>query len=245
MALCNRVRSGISLFTKSTFLTSQRSSLQRSLVAPFISLASRNYANVPGQKETKVKVPLALFGGSGNYASALYIASVKANAVEKVETELLQFVEAVKNSPIFSQFIRDLSVAKDVRVKVIQDICGEAKFSDVTKNFLVIVAENGRLKNIDTIAKRFAQLSMAYKGEVQATVTTVVPLPPEEEKALKETLQEIIGSGAKVHLEQKIDPSILGGLVLEFSQKVFDMSIKTRAQQMERILREPVSIANI
>lgn len=245
MALSNRVRSGISLFTKSTFLTSQRSSLQRSLVAPFISLASRNYANVPGQKETKVKVPLALFGGSGNYASALYIASVKANAVEKVETELLQFVEAVKNSPIFSQFIRDLSVAKDVRVKVIQDICGEAKFSDVTKNFLVIVAENGRLKNIDTIAKRFAQLSMAYKGEVQATVTTVVPLPPEEEKALKETLQEIIGSGAKVHLEQKIDPSILGGLVLEFSQKVFDMSIKTRAQQMERILREPVSIANI
>lgn len=186
-----------------------------------------------------------MFGGSGNYASALYIASVKANAVAKVESELLQFVEAVKNSPIFSQFIRDLSVAKDVRVKVIQDICGEAKFSDVTKNFLVIVAENGRLKNIDTIAKRFAQLSMAYKGEVQATVTTVVPLPPEEEKALKETLQEIIGSGAKVHLEQKIDPSILGGLVLEFSQKVFDMSIKTRAQQMERILREPVSIANI
>lgn len=43
----------------------------------------------------------------------------------------------------------------------------------------------------------------------------------------------------------QIDPSILGGLVLEFSQKVFDMSIKTRAQQMERILREPVSIANI
>ncbi|KAG5136739.1 hypothetical protein JHK82_021470 [Glycine max] len=245
MALSNRVRSGISLFTKSTFLTFERSTLQRSLVAPSISFASRNYANVPGQKENKVKVPLALFGGSGNYASALYIASVKANAVAKVESELLQFVEAVKNSPIFSQFIRDLSVAKDVRVKVIQDICGEAKFSDVTKNFLVIVAENGRLKNIDTIAKRFAQLSMAYKGEVQATVTTVVPLPPEEEKALKETLQEIIGSGAKVHLEQKIDPSILGGLVLEFSQKVFDMSIKTRAQQMERILREPVSIANI
>ncbi|TKY49588.1 ATP synthase subunit O [Spatholobus suberectus] len=245
MALCNRVRSGISLFNKSGFLTSQRSTLQRSLIAPSIPLASRNYANVSGQKDDKVKVPLALFGGSGNYASALYIASVKANAVEKVESELLQFVEAVKNSAKFSLFIKDVSVAKGVRVKVIQEICGEAKFSDVTKNFLVIVAENGRLKNIDTIAKRFAELAMAYKGEVKATVTTVVPLPPEEEKALKETLQEIIGSGAKVNLEQKIDPSILGGLVLEFSQKVFDMSIKTRAKQMERILREPVSLANI
>ncbi|XLU68471.1 hypothetical protein S245_027524 [Arachis hypogaea] len=86
---------------------------------------------------------------------------------------------------------------------------------------------------------------MAYKGEVKAIVTTVIPLPAEEEKALKETLQQMLGTGAKVHLEQKIDPSILGGLVLEFSQKVFDMSIKTRAQQMERILREPISIADI
>ncbi|RYQ95786.1 hypothetical protein Ahy_B08g091148 isoform B [Arachis hypogaea] len=86
---------------------------------------------------------------------------------------------------------------------------------------------------------------MAYKGEVKAIVTTVIPLPAEEEKALKETLQQMLGTGAKVHLEQKIDPSILGGLVLEFSQKVFDMSIKTRAQQMERLLREPISIADI
>ncbi|XP_027342149.1 ATP synthase subunit O, mitochondrial [Abrus precatorius] len=244
MALCNRVRSGISLFYKLGFVSTQRSTLNRSLAAPSI-LASRNYANVPGLKDDKVKVPLALFGGSGNYASALYIAAVKAKAVDRVESEILQFVEAIKNSDKFSQFIRDLSVAKDVRVKVIQDVCGEAKFAEVTKNFLVIVAENGRLKHIDYIAKRFAELAMAYKGEVKATVTTVVPLPAEEEKALKDTLQEIIGSGAKVNLEQKIDPSILGGLVLEFSQKVFDMSIKTRAQQMERMLRDPINITNI
>ncbi|XP_057416378.1 ATP synthase subunit O, mitochondrial [Lotus japonicus] len=239
-ALCNRVRSGIALSNKLGFLTSHRSS---TLVAP---LASRNYStHVPGQKDTKIKVPLAMFGGSGNYASALYIAAVKAKAVEKVDSELHQFVEAVKNSSLVSQFVKDISVAKDVRVKAIEEISREAKFAEVTKNFLVVVAENGRLKNIDTIAKRFGELAMAYKGEVKATVTTVFPLPPEEEKALKETVQEIIGSGAKVSLEQKIDPSILGGLVLEFSQKVFDMSIRTRAQQMERILREPINISNI
>ncbi|XP_004499874.1 ATP synthase subunit O, mitochondrial [Cicer arietinum] len=243
MALYGRVRSGISICNKLGLITSQRSILQRSLIAPSISQASRNYANIPGQKETKIKVPIAMFGGSGNYASALYIAAVKAKAVEKVDSELLQFVEAVKGSAITSQFIKDISVAKDIRVKAIQEICDQAKFSDVTKNFLVIVAENGRLKNIDTIAKRFAELTMAHRGEVKATVTTVFPLPPEEENALKQTVQEILGSGAKVKLEQKIDPSILGGLVLEFSQKVFDMSIRSRAQQMERILREPVNIS--
>lgn len=40
----------------------------------------------------------------------------------------------------------------------------------------------------------------------------------------------------------QIDPKILGGLVVEFGQKVFDMSIKTRAAQMERFLRQPINL---
>merc|ERR1712183_375353 len=92
------------------------------------------------------------------------------------------------------------------------------------------------------IVKRFMELTMEHKKEVKAIVTTVIPLPPEEEKQLKETLQDIIGHGKTVKLEQKIDPSILGGLVVEFKQKVFDMSIKTRARQMERFLRQPINL---
>ncbi|KAK2386342.1 ATP synthase subunit O, mitochondrial [Trifolium repens] len=243
MALFSGVKSGISLCNKLGLLSSQRSTLQRSLIAPSISQASRNYADVPGQRDPKIKVPIAMFGGSGNYASALYIAAVKANAVEKVDAELSQFVESVKGSALTSQFIKDISVKKDVRVKTINDIATEAKYSDVTKSFLVLLAENGRLKYVDTIAKRFAELAMAYKGEVKAIVTTVLPLPAEEENALKQTIQEMLGSGKTIKLEQKIDPSILGGLVIEFNQKLFDMSIRTRAQQMERSLREPINIS--
>jgi F-type H+-transporting ATPase subunit O len=243
MALFSRVKSGISLCNKLGLLSSQRSTLQRSLIAPSISQASRNYADVPGQRDPKIKVPIAMFGGSGNYASALYIAAVKANAVEKVDAELSQFVESVKASALTSQFIKDISVKKDVRVKTIHDIATEAKYSDVTKSFLVLLAENGRLKYVETIAKRFAELAMAYKGEVKAIVTTVIPLPAEEENALKQTIQEMLGSGKTIKLEQKIDKSILGGLVIEFNQKLFDMSIRTRAQQMERSLREPINIS--
>ncbi|XP_031737755.1 ATP synthase subunit O, mitochondrial isoform X2 [Cucumis sativus] len=74
---------------------------------------------------------------------------------------------------------------------------------------------------------------MAHRGEVKAIVTTVIPIPAQEEKELKETMQDIIGQGKKVKLEQKIDPNILGGLVVEFGEKVFDMSIKTRALQIK------------
>ncbi|XP_027160780.1 ATP synthase subunit O, mitochondrial [Coffea eugenioides] len=201
---------------------------------------SRSYAAAAAPKEQKVKVPVTMFGLSGNYASALYIAAVKANALDKVESEISDLIEATKKSPTFSQFMKDLSVPADKRTRAIHVICEEAKFSDVTKNFLFVLAENGRLQQLENIAKRFTEVTMAHRGEIKAIVTSVIPLPPEEEKELKETLQDVIGQGKKVKLEQKIDPSILGGLVVEFSQKVFDMSIKTRARQMERFLRTPI-----
>lgn len=93
---------------------------------------------------------------------------------------------------------------------------------------------------MESIVNKFKQLTMADKGIIKAIVTTIMPLPPQEEKELKETLQDIIGQGKTVEVEQKIDPSILGGIMIEFEQKLFDMSIRTRAKQMERFLREPV-----
>ncbi|KAK9682997.1 hypothetical protein RND81_10G111500 [Saponaria officinalis] len=202
----------------------------------------RNFATSTPAAKDNIKVPVSMFGGCANYASALYLAAVRAKALDKVESELLGLVEATNKAPTFSQFTRDPSVPSATRSKALNDICDQAKFSDVMKNFLVVLAENGRLRHVDGIAKRFSELTMAHRGELKAIVTTVIPLPAEEEKELKETLQEILGEGIKVHLEQKIDPSILGGIVVEFGQKVFDMSIKTRARQMERFLREPINV---
>lgn len=82
---------------------------------------------------------MTMYGVSGNYASALYISAVKANALEKVETELLDFIEASKKSPKFSQFMKDLSVPTKTRVKAMTDISSQAKFVDLTKNFLGMI----------------------------------------------------------------------------------------------------------
>ncbi|RRT60309.1 hypothetical protein B296_00024849 [Ensete ventricosum] len=123
----------------------------------------------------KLQVPLSLFGGSGNYASALFLAASKANALDKVESEILDLVEASKRSPLFSQFIEDLSVPRETRVKAVQAIFSEVGFSDVTKNFLGTI---------------FFSLQ--------------IPLPAEEEKELKQTLQEILGQGKTIRIEQKV-----------------------------------------
>ncbi|KAD5802859.1 hypothetical protein E3N88_14219 [Mikania micrantha] len=173
MAMAGRIRSSVPRVVKSLMsdsLSAQRSIVERSFICPnFIdSQHSKNFSSASPPKEPKIKVPVAMFGGSGNYASALFIAAAKAKALDKVESELLDLVAATEKSPTFAQFMKDLAVPADTRVKAITEICDQAKFSE-------------------------------------------------------------------------IDPSILGGLVVEFGQKVFDMSIKTRAKQMERFLRDPIN----
>ncbi|CAA3029878.1 ATP synthase subunit O, mitochondrial-like [Olea europaea subsp. europaea] len=244
MAVAGRLRSGLPFLRRVLIsdtisaVTAQRSAAPKPLLRPLINTElSRDFGTASTSTEQKFKVPLTMFGVSGNYASALYIAAVKANVLNKVESELLGLIESSKKSPTFSQFMKDLSITADVRVKAVDEISTQAKFSDITKNFLAVVAESGRLSHLERIAQRFTELTMAHKGEVK-----VIPLPQEEEKELEETLQVMIDQGKKVKVEQKIDPSILGGLVVEFGQKVFDMSIKTRARQMERFLREPVNL---
>ncbi|CAG7879262.1 unnamed protein product [Brassica rapa] len=244
MALAGRIRSGISFFKTISVSDSVSSARSHSRGAPLIP-ALRDYATASAQKTGNVKVPVALVGESGNFASWLYIAAVKMNSLEKIESDLSELVEAMKTSPIFSQFTKDPSVPRETRLAAIVDVCDQAKFAEPTKNFLSLLAENGKLKNLDVIVKKFMQLTTAHRGDVKVLVTTVMPLPPAEEKELKETLQEIIGEGKKVTVEQKIDPSIYGGLIVEFQQKVLDMSIRTRAQQMERLLREPVDLSNL
>ncbi|KAM0944268.1 putative H(+)-transporting two-sector ATPase [Dioscorea sansibarensis] len=248
MALSGRVRSAIYLISRANSALSHRSIADGALANPnpLVSQCSRTFASQTKTTSANVKVPLSLFGVTGNYASALFLSAAKANELDRVESEILDVIEASKRSKMFSQFIRDLSVPRETRVKAVTEIFSQAGFADVTKNFLIInmsvLADNGRLQYIERIGKRFIDLTMAHKGQVKVIVTTVIPLPAEEEKELKQTLQDIIGQGKTVTVEQKIDPSIMGGLVVEFGQKVLDMSIKTRAKQMEKFLREPINL---
>ncbi|XP_061988546.1 ATP synthase subunit O, mitochondrial-like [Rosa rugosa] len=250
MAFANRLRSSLPLqVLVSKILRSEplsAAATQRAVVCPSLTKSnnnsdelSRNFNSIASKKEEKVKLPLVLFGGYGKYASALYIAAAKTDSLDKVESEILDFVQSIKKTPELSQFTKDPTVPARSRVKATAEISEKVEHSDITKNFLAVLAEHGGLNHVEAIAKKFVELTMAHKGIVEVNVTSVIPLPAEEEKELKETMQEILGQGKTVKLEQKIDPGILGGLVVEFQQKMVDMSIKTRARQMERYLQDP------
>ncbi|CAM6011098.1 unnamed protein product [Sphagnum balticum] len=101
------------------------------------------------------KVPLPNYGVAGKYALALYITIAWKNALELVEAELQQVCGAAETNLVFADFHKYPSVSKTVRVKAIVEISKNIKFNDVMKNFLAVLAENGKLSQLPQIISTY------------------------------------------------------------------------------------------
>lgn len=227
-------------------LASRVSTLRRAVKAT--STLTPNHAasafSVTGRRnfaagaEEDPQPPIALYGVAGKYATALYVAAAKANALEPVESELQQLLELAQQNEAFSGFLKDPSVPKAVRAHAIEEIFGEADFTPITKNFLAIMAENGRLSQLPKTVSAYEEILMAHRGEVKARVTAALELQPSEVDEIKEALKLYLEKGQTLKLEQKVDRSIIGGLVIELGTKYIDLSINSRIKQMEMLLQE-------
>lgn len=231
--------------SKSTVLRSLLH-LQRSLTPPVASTAAltpavRGFAGkAQVGKDDHVEVPLPMYGVAGKYAAALYITAVRTNSLEPVETELQQVCGAAEINPAFSDFLKDPSVAKTTRMKAVEEIFNQTKFNDITKNFLNVLAENGRLSQLQRITNSYTELLLAHRGEVKAVVTAALELTPGEMEDIKKSLQGYLKQGQTLKIEQKVDRSIIGGIVVDIQDRHIDLSIDTKIKQMEKLLAELV-----
>jgi len=203
--------------------------------------AVRSFASAKAEAEPQyVEVPLPMYGVAGKYASALYVTAVRGNVLDPVETELQEVIGAASQNPVFADFLRDPSVSKTVRMKAVEEIFKETKFNDVTKNFLAVLAENGRLSQLQRITGCYSELLHAHRGEVQALVTAALELSPAELEDIKSALKGYLKAGQSLKVEQKVDRSIIGGIVVDIQDKHIDLSIDTKIKQMEKLLAEVV-----
>jgi F-type H+-transporting ATPase subunit O len=152
----------------------------------------------------------------------------------------LQVIGAAEQNPVFSDFLKDPSVSKTVRMKAVEEIFGQTKFNDVTKNFLAVLAENGRLSQLQRITGCYSELLHAHRGEVQALVTAALELSPAELEDIKNALKGYLKPGQTLKVEQKVDRSIIGGIVVDIQDKHIDLSIDTKIKQMEKLLAEAI-----
>lgn len=114
---------------------------------------------------------------------------------------------------------------------------------EITKNFLCVMAENGRLKQSKKIYECLEEYVMAKNGEVKATVTSAHPMTPEQLGQLTATLSSFVSEGESLKIETKVDPRIVGGFTVAMGEKYYDLSLLTRIRQVEQELRKPLSFS--
>ena len=166
----------------------------------------------------------------GRYASALFDLARDHNAIPAVESDLETLGAALAASSDLAELIRNPEVSRNDAIKAIDAVAGVLGLSQLTRNFLGVLAGNRRLGALPRIVTAFAAIAAAYRGEVTAEVTSAHPLTDDQHAALAAKLQA--REGRAVKLSTRVDPELLGGLVVRIGSQQIDSSIRTRLNSL-------------
>lgn len=171
----------------------------------------------------------------GRYASALFALASEKKAVSSVEADLAKLGEALGVSSDLSALIRNPQISRDEASRVMDGIAGLLELTDLTKNFLGVLAGNRRLAALPEIVRAFAAIAAAARGEVTAEVTSAHPLTATQLKDLAKKLKEREGKDVKITAH--VDPELLGGLVVRIGSRQIDSSIRTRLNSLAQAMK--------
>lgn len=174
----------------------------------------------------------------GRYASALFDLAKDQNAVAAVEADLQKFEGLLHESADLVSMVRSPVISAGEQQKALAAVLSKVGIGGLAANFLGLVARNRRLFVVADMIKNFRSLAARGRGEVTAEVTSALPLNEAQTAALKETLQA--QAGKNVMLETKVDPSLLGGLIVKIGSRMVDSSLKTKLSGLSFALRSPV-----
>lgn len=188
--------------------------------------------------------PVQLFGLDGSYASALYTASAKASSIETTEKSLKSITLLIEKDSKLANVLANPSLSSSDKKAVVGAVVQSSGVSSdkTIENFLTVLAENNRLNLIGEIASKFQVLSNAYHGLVEATVTSAEPLDKKIIGRLESALSksEFVGQGKKLELSNKVNPDILGGLVVEIGDRTVDLSVSAKIARLNKLLTDQI-----
>ncbi len=176
-------------------------------------------------------------GMAGRYATALFELALENKAVDKVKKDLEQFDELVENNPNLLRLVRSPVFGADEQLKALGAILDKAGIKGVAANFLRVITTNRRLFAVRDMIRGYRALVARHKGEVTAQITVANKLTEKNLDALKSALKSVTGS-KNVDLDVKIDPAIIGGIVVKLGSRMIDSSLRTKLNAIKFAMKE-------
>ena len=162
------------------------------------------------------------------YARALYDAAVDRGNVKDVQAQLASVSEAIAELPQLRSLIGNPQVDAGSKAAVLEAAAGEP--DELVANFLRLVAEKGRAGSIEGIRAELDELVARAEGQLTVTLTTAYELSEEEAKDIVGRIEE--ASGRRVEAVRKVDPDLIGGIVLQAGSLRADASVRGRLDRL-------------
>ena len=172
---------------------------------------------------------------AGRYASALFDLAGESGTVTAVESDLERLEAALGESDDLRALIRNPEISRGQLANVMAGLGAHLGLSDLTKSFLGVLANNRRVSALPGMIRAFAMIAAAQRGEVQAEVASAHPLSSDQIATLETKLRA--REGRTVKLKSRVDPDLLGGLVVTIGSQRIDSSIRTRLNSLAQAMK--------
>ncbi len=163
------------------------------------------------------------------YAQSLFELAHEQGLIESIRKELEAIADAIQANPDFTVFLETPAIGIDQKKQVVSNIFA-GKTSDLMTDFLMVVAEKGRLELLVQIQECYCKLDDQNAGRVTGKLTLAIEMKEKDIARLKEQIGRAIRK--TVELETTVDPSILGGLILTIEDCMIDGSIRRSLQNI-------------
>ena len=173
---------------------------------------------------------------SERYARALFEVANESFELDKVEDNLIDFLNIYNSSPEFINFIKNPTQSNKNQLKAINIISEKLTFSKILNNFLSLLIEKKRIFFVKKIIEKFFKLCSNKRGEVKASLISSKNLSKEELNEISAQFSESMG--AKIKFDYSVDESLISGVKIQLNSLMVDSSIKNKLRKYEKLMIE-------
>jgi F-type H+-transporting ATPase subunit O len=199
-----------------------------------LQVSSTAKSSLPNPSESPALVipPVPVFGLEGRYASALFSAASKQNKLDQIDADFQKLDNLLKKNKSIGDLFRNPGVSREQRLALINEI----GLSDITKSTIEMLVDNRREKKLAKFVTVMNRLMSANRKELLCRVITAKPLDDKSRKELDAVLKQFSKKGEKLNVETSVDPTIMGGMIVEVGDRYIDMSISSKIKAYTDIL---------
>jgi F-type H+-transporting ATPase subunit delta len=169
-------------------------------------------------------------GLAERYAAALFELADERHALDEVADDLRELRGMLAESGDLMRLVRSPVLSRNEQGNAIEALAERAALSKLTRDFLAVVARNRRLFAAPGMIEAYLAKLAEHRGEITAEVTTAQALNEAQRNSLIDQLRRTVGS--RVAIDVKVDPSLLGGMIVKIGSRMVDGSLKGQLSRL-------------